>query len=403
MNADPIVPLSGLPADLGEDDCLYFTRFRPDPTGDGGFRRCAQIAALLAPWQPRVVSVLRDEPRWTAVDGFMARLLRGRFDDIWLPRIQQRATDGEFLQWQPGRQRFVWLLRTAAREYAHALRQGGRGPRLAIIDDPLFVHPLVGQLRAQGVPVVAACTDLQSLARWQVTPEGQMPLLTKELQWLAACDLVITISHEETYLLRNVGAKALFLPYYPQEPMTSRLLAIRRARRDAAPSSVLLLGSGGNQATIDGMAAIMRAWHELDLADQGVALRVAGFGTEALQRAVPAGARGVTLLGSLSAGDLDRELAGTLACLCHQEDGAGALTRIMDLLVAGVPVLASQHAARSYHHIPGVYEYTTIRELVAQLPLVRAAAPVVPLPPEPDVTEARARIAALASPQGARS
>ena len=65
--------------------------------------------------------------------------------------------------------------------------------------------------------------------------------------------------------------------------------------------------------------------------------------------------------------------------LVYQEHGGGALTRVADMLLAGVPVLANEHASRNWHGLRGIQSFTGIDELVqGALNLMAAAAPIVP-------------------------
>ena len=90
--------------------------------------------------------------------------------------------------------------------------------------------------------------------------------------------------------------------------------------------------------------------------------------------------------GSASTEDLDALCASARAVIVYQQFGGGALTRIADMLLAGVPVLANAIAARSYHGCPGVYEYNAPEELAA---LLATDLPEPPLPVRPHAAERR--------------
>ncbi len=372
-------------------ECLAFSRFSMDGAGDGGHRRAAQMRRVLAAYAPHVVPMAWENSgsRGWRLDDWCDRWL-GDWNAWSYGLARMRAMAGpDFFDWSPARRRFVWLLRCAARHHAAALRPAGPGD-LALVDDPLFVAPLIPALKRKGWPVIGLVQNLESLTRWQVTPRGQSRLLQRELQLLAACDLVITVSRDENVLLTNLGIPALFLPYYPEPEIREGLLAIRRARETRTPSQVFMLGSGGNHATLAGMAAVMRAWQQHRLGEIHGPLRVAGFGTEAL-RALKIPEADVTVLGALDSDALTRELTDARVCLCHQDDGAGALTRIMEWLVAGIPVVAGSHALRSYYGCQGTHEYATLDDMPDVL--ARAvAAPAPPVPPTPDETEVLKRV-----------
>jgi hypothetical protein len=68
------------------------------------------------------------------------------------------------------------------------------------------------------------------------------------------------------------------------------------------------------------------------------------------------------------------------ALLIHTVAGAGAVTRIPEALLAGIPVIANSNAARDQFGTPGVHVYANRAEFAA---LVRARLPVPPAPPAP--------------------
>jgi hypothetical protein len=90
-------------------------------------------------------------------------------------------------------------------------------------------------------------------------------------------------------------------------------------------------------------------------------------------------------------------LAEARGLLVHQDRGAGALSRITEALVAGVPVIANRIAARSTRGYQGVSVYDTPEELRSLI----AAAGFQALPSLPPPREAmdrfRRTLAELAS------
>jgi hypothetical protein len=66
--------------------------------------------------------------------------------------------------------------------------------------------------------------------------------------------------------------------------------------------------------------------------------------------------------------------------------GAGAVTRIPEALLAGIPVIANRNAARDQPETPGVHVYEDAAEFAE---LVRARLPYPPPPPEPVAAQRR--------------
>ena len=103
-----------------------------------------------------------------------------------------------------------------------------------------------------------------------------------------------------------------------------------------------------------------------------------GFGTDCYRNQSTAGQ--VEIRGEVSEADLTELLINARAVIIHQQWGAGSLTKITEMLVAGVPVLASETAARSHFEHLGVYTYATFDEMVDLLgqPLTLVPLPAVP-------------------------
>jgi hypothetical protein len=73
------------------------------------------------------------------------------------------------------------------------------------------------------------------------------------------------------------------------------------------------------------------------------------------------------------------------------------LTKIPELLAAGVPVIINSHAARSHHNLPGILEFATFEQLGQQL---ETAAQIDRFPQvlsPPDTTSLKKRILELAA------
>jgi glycosyltransferase involved in cell wall biosynthesis len=154
------------------------------------------------------------------------------------------------------------------------------------------------------------------------------------------------------------------------------MLTIRKKRENTEKNGLLLLGTAGNKVTLDGMTAFIEFWKSSRNKNKKEKLLVAGYWTKELLKAK--GGDNVELLGTISNEQLDDILCQTKAMICYQEYGSGALTKIREMLIAGVPVLANHHAARSYHGHNGVVEFSGFADID------RAAAQVeklqVPLP-----------------------
>ena len=294
--------------------------------------------------------------------------------------------------WSPDHREKVKRFRTISAEWAHRIDLSQLS--LALVDDPVYFLPLTGQLKEKGVPVAAVSHNIESLASHQVKRRCQRDLFNREIDALKKCDLVITISREEAWLLENLDINAFFLPYYPVEEILQRLLTIRENRQKTEKKDFLLIGSTVNDATRQGMSAVIDKWRANEWGGEGDRLLVAGYKSDVFLKDIKrAGARGrgglsqqdsIEVLGPLSDEELDKVMSRVRAAIVYQEFGSGALTRIMETLAAGVPVPVNTHAARSYHNLAGVFEFHDLDELGTVFERIKKAAGQVPLPSAPD-------------------
>lgn len=352
-------------------EVIYFTRFMPTCDRGGGSRRMMQMWDVLKQLSDRcqVVSTQRND--WLAP---------GLSEEIH----KSVPLDGDYPLWSDDRRKPVHRLREISRAWSRNITEI-KQLKLAVMDDPIYFIPLFETLKQHNIPILALCHNLETLAPQQVRHDPHRSLFNKEIDLLGQCDLVVTISREETFLLHNLGIDTLFFPYYPVEPILNRLLWVRQKRQHTNQESkkgVLLLGNVLNLQTRQGMQKVIDTWQSAGLFRQQGRLMAAGFGTENhLRKNYPE--ESVKILGTLSNDQLDRLLCTIRACLCYQEAGAGALTRIGEMLVAGVPVLANSHAARSYYYHNGVLEFRDLEDLKRILTQNFRFDEVIPVPPAP--------------------
>jgi len=351
---------------------LRWTRFASNSRGTGAEKRSAQIRALcedaglgLVDMQPPAAV-----PRWRVwVGGLAARLRLGAGASV------DRAGPG--------------LLGYRAAFYRDALarHQGAR----VLLWETTYDSLLPALAGAAGYRVVALPHNLESFvtATAFANPGRQTFLaLADEVARLAAADAIFTISKEERWLLETQRLGPHYLPFFPDPVLADDCRQVRtrresRARPDGSVAGpLLLLGSAFNPATARGMRRQME-WL-LEAGAPGGGITVAGNQTETVF-ADMAG-RGVRLLGSVSTEVLQGLLGDCGALLVDTEGGAGAVTRIPEALLAGVPVIANTNAGRDQFGTSGVHVYDGPTEFQA---LVRRPLPVPPAPPRPAAEQER--------------
>ncbi len=320
------------------------TKFKLDPFGDGGSKRSVQIRDLMV---ENGISV--------------------EYDPFDLPKGMPKR---QLLRWAFRAMKFV-------RKH-HPKRQIGSltnyvrlvkyyALRIPVIydkyldQDVVFLwenttdRDLLYLMKATGHPVIGMPHNIESLVASQNVDD-----LGKEVRNLQHCDYVFAISREETWLLRLLGVKASFLPYYPPKEVETHLLEIRK-RRDARKANerkrFLLLGSANNYPTRKGMQLLLdNAASEPLPFDLGIA----GYHTESLS--VPQ-QTGFTFYGTVKNDELDRILEETDAVLVYQPPTTGALTRIPEMLTAGIPVFVNFDAGRSCLGMADVHLYDSFEGL----------------------------------------
>jgi len=192
-----------------------------------------------------------------------------------------------------------------------------------------------------------------------------------EFAWLALADIVFTISAEEAFVLNNADIPAHFLPYFPASDLAGHLSGLRSKRK--AQGFYLILGSAINPPTKAGV--LEQLGFAADHLGDGEKLIVVGRGTQQLDCDNPA----VVIEGEVSDERLAELLSSCKAAWIHQTFGVGALTRIAELLLAGIPVVLSSHAARSASY-DGIYPYESFPDALDAL---RSDLPMPSLPTAP--------------------
>jgi len=243
--------------------------------------------------------------------------------------------------------------------------------------------PLIA--RQARVAVVALPHNLESLvfAEPGTRPRATSRRWREEVRHLGAASTTFCCSREEQWLLALSGVAADFLPSFPSKAVAEDCLRIRERRRAARPQRLLVMGSASYGPTFHGMARVLGMLQNLPRGRQ-LPVDVAGFGSEALQPFIQG--TQYRLHGSLEAEALASLVVQAKAVLLHQTAGGGALTRIPEMLMAGVPVLANPIAARSALHLEGVHVYDSGRDLST---LLDAELSSPPLPSRPQDAESR--------------
>lgn len=348
---------------------LRWTRFASNHHGTGPEKRSAQIRDLVtaAGFGVSDMQPPTHTPRLrTMIAGLKARWSLGSHCSV------DRAGAG--------------LLGYRSVFYRHALKSHA-GPRV-LLWETTYDSLLPKLAREYGYGIVALPHNLESLVCERVFNDpcyDPTSDLGAEVQRLARADRIFTISREERWFLEARGLMPNYLPFFPAGSLYTECVGIRAKRIETANSdggvhgSLLLMGSAFNPATARGMRQQLEWLRERSSPD--IQTVVVGPQSETLL-AEFASSR-VQILGGIPRAQLVDLLTTCSALLIHTQGGAGAVTRIPEALLAGIPVIANSNAARGQQGTPGVYVYETQSDFIA---LTSKPPPVPSLPPIPEAS-----------------
>lgn len=230
-------------------------------------------------------------------------------------------------------------------------------PVVTVVDDARL-RPVLDAARRSGSPTVACLHNLESLdlatmgtGGW-ARPGSHLLDLATELDALRECDARLFISKVEAGLVGGFGLDADVHPYLPVGEIRDGLLGIRRARESGGrdPGLVVAIGSAMHATTRRALERLLEEVRAHGL-PAGTRLVVAGACTEDLAGPRPAG---VETPGWVEQPALDRLLAAARCAVVPQFSGFGAVTRIVELACAGVPVVTGVHPTFAIDLPPGV-------------------------------------------------
>lgn len=323
--------------------------FLPDAFGHGGSKRTAQINELLAdaglPFNDadfgfaekstnKAALLLKGARHQKKIGGDLKRTYAiGRYRQLFESFVKKN---------KPGL--FIWESTT---EYFLLLAEILHNHNIPLIGLPHNLESLV--------PGAASVLSNKTSPDW----------MFEEVKYLKYCQKVFTISREEAWLLSVMGVNASYLPYYPAREAEKFLLDIRSERelhKKLAPNKdLLLLGTFYNNPTAEGYIELIGQLKSY----KDITLHVAGYGSERIKDIFSES--NVHIYGSVTPSELKKLIIKCDCALIRQQSTGGALTRIPELLIAGIPVIANVHAARSYFDLKGLKVYYSYPELLDML------------------------------------
>lgn len=358
---------------------IRISRFKPNPTGDGAAKRSYQIVELLKANGFEVYDETLELPKRLSLLSQLRLFLIGMLFALRHLKYNQICHLGGLVN----ESKYFGLRIAALKKY-----EDQRDKVLFLIEDTTQgAHGLPYILEDMKCRFVMVPHNIESLCVGVPVLSGERgnDWFKDDMERLRKAEEAFCISKEETWLTQLYGVKSHYLPYYPIGEIEKYLLAIRKKRENKEVQTdrkkqILLLGSASNAPTRNGMQNIIM--HLARYAELPFELHVAGYRTEWLKQVEHPG---IVYHGTLTQEQLESMMVSTDALLVYQEATSGALTRIIEYLVAGIPVVASFCAARDYYRMSGLYVYEQMDELMTLLQSIDIAD--VPMPQRMNINE----------------
>lgn len=329
------------------------TRFKLDPFGDGGCKRSVQIQELLESSGMAIVNENFDLPKGLPLSYKLKLFFKGLVFVLHNFSLKEIGTLRNIVVMP---KYFGLRIPGIIDKYSH--------------EDVLFINEntisvaygLPYLMKATGKKVITLPHNLESFCGDDIQSGKKAPnWLYEDVKRMKLTDHVFCISKEETWLLRLFGVNADYLPYYPPTEAEKYLLSIRSKREKFKISEIrrcLVLGSATNYPTKIGMEDLLNAMAKYE--DFPFEIHVAGFGTEKLN--APSHPR-FFFHGTVKKEELESLMVESDCLIINQQATSGALTRIVETLIAGMPVFANLNASRDYFGVEGVCLYHSFEEL----------------------------------------
>lgn len=334
------------------DKVVRYTKFPDNPHGDGGARRSAQIKEY---WLGKNVEFIDEKFKLPKQYSFFTAVgwLRRSF---WF--VTRNIGWRQYSSWKEKYKAlkvFALLFPVCYDRY--------KNQNVTFIWEDTFDYFSMYLMKAAGAKIIAYPHNLESLVPHQsdqLTRKQSPYWLYEEVERFKMCDEVNCISKEETWLLQLYGVNAHYYPYYPPKEVEKELQTIKgkRERRESNEKHYLLLGSATNCPTCKGMQQLLEVFSSIQ--QLPYTIHVAGYGTDIFGKY---NNDKIIVHGAVSNEQLEELLIQTDGLLINQPTTSGALTRIAECRVAGIPIYANFGAARDYYNLPDVHVYANMEEL----------------------------------------
>jgi hypothetical protein len=335
---------------------VHYTLFDNDEFGNGALKRSHQITALLSKTDREIVKVSK-YPEGKLKTSFLQSLKIGYaffaffgLKVFSLKKIKQKTL--EILLWKQ------WLSILIEKH-----------EKLTVVYELSCYadYSLIFACKQLNLKIIGLPHNLESLVYKQksnITSKIAPNWFNEEVSLLNLFSSVYVISREEQWLLSLYNVNTHYLPYFPSEKVIKNTLEVRKLRDLSKKSFYLSIGTASNPPTIEGFKELLSYFKNSKIQEE---IWIAGYETELLKPYLDASASNIKLKGTLDSEQLQNALVNCKAIIIHQKPTTGALTKIPELLLSGIPIICNIAAARNYYNVKGIYIYTSEVELSSLL------------------------------------
>jgi glycosyltransferase involved in cell wall biosynthesis len=218
-----------------------------------------------------------------------------------------------------------------------------------------------------GCKLIAFPHNLESLVPNQHSKISKKPSpfwLDEELEQLRLCDHVFTISEEEQWFLTLNKIKSTYYPYYPTNFLENWLLDIRFQRKKALKENYyLIFGSFYYEPIGKGLLEVVKV-----LNNSNTRIIISGFASsERINSLDYVLNDNIKVVGETSSDELKELIIKCKGVIVNQGMSSGALTKLKELQIAGVPVILNNASTRSFKNIKGFYVFHDFDEFTQLL------------------------------------
>lgn len=350
--------------DIKQKAVISISKFSPDPFGHGGYKRAAQINELLVSHDIKIfyLSDLKFEKRpirdkfATKIFAIKLVIKERRLFNLRNLRKDLRGIDSFYY-------RLTYLIEQNKDYDISAIIWENTIPKL------WYMSHVVKNIE---VKIIAFPHNLESFVPNQLSHRRATLTspywLDEEVSYLKECDHIVCISREERWLLSVLiaGDKVSYLPYFPSKPMMDKLASIKAKRiKLGTKNSVVMLGSASNIPTQIGLTRIKNMLLKQPFSEYSY--EFVGYKMWKINQDQSELPNHIKISSDVSNEYLENVLVNAKCVVVYQVPTSGALTRLKEMQLAGIPVIVNSDGARSYFNEPGIIVIEDLSELFAAI------------------------------------